>query len=472
MFGTGMVMVFDTEILYIVGVSTIGVVSLAYVLFGFSTDSSKKKLYIRGLKNVKNNCFINSILQSLASSDSMVQWLNQTATTRINNSNNNDNFNLIRQLSFICDKINNKIDCDRSEILSPEGVLDSLRKHRWMFSADEQDAFELFSVLLTTLDFESNQLSLALSIRDSVQSSNNHHCDHQNNTLMDEFNNKSKLITRINNPMIESMDKILRNSKNSLPTRGILSNHLKCQNCRRNYPIHLEIFNSISLSLPTLSSLQLGSSIPLEMCLNKFLTEEEIDDFHCQYCNQKSKFSKRIELIKLPRLLCFHVHRLVWLECQQTKRVEHIKFPEVLIMDPFKHNSIKFSNKKDREQLKSSAGGDIGKQQQSISHEGISAQYIYILNSVIVHLGNNHSGHFVCYRRSRSPTPSPTTSTTTATTTINDNDCRSLMKSKWFKTSDLLVKEVNKKEVFASCAYMLFYEKIKKESFLLKKDQS
>ena len=37
-----MVMIFDTEILYIVGVSTIGVVSLAYVLFGFSTDSSKK----------------------------------------------------------------------------------------------------------------------------------------------------------------------------------------------------------------------------------------------------------------------------------------------------------------------------------------------------------------------------------------------------------------------------------------------
>lgn len=42
MFGTGMVIMIDTEILYIVGVSAIGAVSLAYVFFGFSSDSSKK----------------------------------------------------------------------------------------------------------------------------------------------------------------------------------------------------------------------------------------------------------------------------------------------------------------------------------------------------------------------------------------------------------------------------------------------
>lgn len=45
---------------------------------------------------------------------------------------------LIETLIFYSLGINNKIDCDSPEVLTPEGVLDSLRKHRWMFSADEQ----------------------------------------------------------------------------------------------------------------------------------------------------------------------------------------------------------------------------------------------------------------------------------------------------------------------------------------------
>ncbi|OTF69132.1 ubiquitin specific peptidase 30-like protein [Euroglyphus maynei] len=378
MFGTGMVIMIDTEILYIVGVSAIGAVSLAYVLFGFSSDSSKKR-------------------------------------------------------------INNKIDCDSSEILTPEGVLDSLRKHRWMFSSGEQDAFELFSVLLTTIDFESNQLSLALSIRDSVQS------NQSDQNILDELSNKNKFITRVRSP-VESMNKILSNTKNSLPTRGILSNHLNCQNCHRNYPILLDVFNSISLSLPLLSTIEIGSSISLEMCLNKFLLEEEIKDFSCQYCNQKTTFTKRIELIKLPRLLCFHVHRLVWYEGNQTKRVDHIKFPEVLIMDPFKQSSIKTKCRQQQQQQIDS------NEKQLIMHERISSsKYIYILNSVIVHLGNNHSGHFVCYRRS------------SKSSIINGGNNNNRPKNKWYYTSDLVVKEVSKKEVFASCAYMLFYEKATKK---------
>lgn len=30
---------------------------------------------IRGLKNVKNNCFINAILQAISNCDSMIEWL-------------------------------------------------------------------------------------------------------------------------------------------------------------------------------------------------------------------------------------------------------------------------------------------------------------------------------------------------------------------------------------------------------------
>lgn len=67
-------------------------------------------------------------------------------------------------------------------------------------------------------------------------------------------------------------------------------------------------------------------------------------------------------------------------------------------------------------------------------------RYQYLLSSVIVHLGNSASGHFICYRRKSTSTPSNTS-------------------SKWYLTSDSAVREVSEKEVLSASAYMLFYER-------------
>lgn len=256
---------------------------------------------------------------------------------------------------------------------------------------------------------------------------------------------------------------------NTLPTRGILANHLICRSCNYKYPLHLDVFDSITLSLPS-SSLAL---ISLEKCLTKFVSSELIDDFMCEACSQKSIFDKKVEFIKLPKLLCFHLQRLVWLNGgRQFKRYDHVSFPEYLEMDPYTYKYVDpmscnlpvgliggknfFVDSGETSSLESTL--DLASQDKCVDssgdvangdpvHESCDAKrskpklarYQYALNSVIVHLGNSSSGHFICYRSKY------------------DAAAR---KTKWYCTSDLAVKEVSQTEVFSCSAYMLFYERI------------
>src|SRR5699024_4423403 len=59
-------------------------------------------------------------------------------------------------------------------------------------------------------------------------------------------------------------------------------------------------------------------------------------DFMCEVCSNRKSISKKIEFVKLPKLLCFHIQRLVWLAGEQPlKRYDHVVFPEFFQMDPF-----------------------------------------------------------------------------------------------------------------------------------------
>ena len=73
---------------------------------------------------------------------------------------------------------------------------------------------------------------------------------------------------------------------------------------------------------------------------------------------------------------------------------------------------------------------------------GVSNQNnCYKLVSVVVHLGDVSSGHFVTYRR------------------VPSTDGQRFP-AKWLYTSDTHVRKASRKEVMGADAYMLFYEKI------------
>lgn len=76
-----------------------------------------------------------------------------------------------------------------------------------------------------------------------------------------------------------------------------------------------------------------------------------------------------------------------------------------------------------------------------------STEYLFQLVAVLVHHGDMHSGHFVTYRRSPS---SPRSS--------------SPFSSQWLWVSDDSVRKASLHEVLSSSAYMLFYERVRKQN--------
>jgi len=77
----------------------------------------------------------------------------------------------------------------------------------------------------------------------------------------------------------------------------------------------------------------------------------------------------------------------------------------------------------------------------SSSSSSLARRTTYRLTSVVVHLGDVSSGHFVTYRRAPS---------------LNGQR----FPADWLYTSDLCVRHAALTEVLASDAYMLLYEKI------------
>ena len=230
-----------------------------------------------------------------------------------------------------------------------------------------------------------------------------------------------------------------------LPTRGILATHLICRKCQYKYPLHLDIFDSIPLSLPPNS---LVSSISLENCLSNFVSIELIEDFMCESCKCRSTFDKKMDFLKLPKLLCLHLQRLLWSTNDSlVKRVDHVFFPELLNMDPYvyvKRNDkpeqslhVGPVNNKLTTNINQNYTGDTILQNSTNLIQNF--RYKFILNSVIVHLGGSSSGHFICYRKQYNPVS---------------------RKVKWYYTSDLIIREVPRSEVFSCSAYMLFYERV------------
>lgn len=240
----------------------------------------------------------------------------------------------------------------------------------------------------------------------------------------------------------------LKNTRHQSPTQGVLSNHFICQKCGHDYPIQLDTFHSISLSLPSTID---PTPISLYSCLEKFFEFEDIEDYLCQYCNEKSILRKKIQLIKLPKLLCFHIQRLVWTADNEfVKRTDHIKFTEFLFMDRYKRRKELLRSANDDSVLNRDATFNNLVENQIVDFSSCDKilfdqkkfdktrlKNIYSLNSVIVHLGDSKSGHFICLRRKMNPNSK---------------------KIRWLYVSDLTVKEVSRDEVLAANAYMLFYE--------------
>jgi ubiquitin C-terminal hydrolase len=140
-------------------------------------DSSKSRkgklqLHPRGLINHRNECFINVILQSMASSNKVIEWLvfNKPQSSflfdtlskiialinRLEIAHLNSDSDIDQKPDFSDFNLNQ----DNLDFYAANHIKKSLNQHNWHIkSSDEHDCHEFFHLLMDVLDDELNELN-------------------------------------------------------------------------------------------------------------------------------------------------------------------------------------------------------------------------------------------------------------------------------------------------------------------------
>ncbi|XP_046841319.1 ubiquitin carboxyl-terminal hydrolase 30 homolog [Xenia sp. Carnegie-2017] len=348
----------EEKVLAAIGIcSFIGV--LTYVLSGRKklTSIGPDSLVYPGLVNVGNSCYLNSVLQALASVSIFVSWLKQHAQE------NNDGKNNLTKELFKYLQILNEPSCRMGVSFDPSTIFECLYSHGWVIPSQQHDAHEIFLVLLSTVA-EELAVSQEIHHRKIISSPEKETKFDNNGIVLQGGIAGSKLPTTL-----------------SYPFDGLFANQMTCEICSYKHAVKFDAFQTISLSLPSMGFRT--EVCTLEMLLEDFMNSESLDSVKCPQCfcaslqsgkHQKTHFLKKLSIAKLPSCLSLLINRSYWRDDGAPyKNNMFVKFSETLKIDSF---------------VKS-------KQPWNAS----SARVVYRLMSVIVHTGDANCGHYVTYRR-------------------------------------------------------------------------
>ena len=227
---------------------------------------------------------------------------------------------------------------------------------------------------------------------------------------------------------MDQIENLLKNTKykylmNSI-FGGITCQSLKCKNSNcGNVNKRKEKIYYISLDIKNCKN--------LKDCLNKYISEENIEDYKCEKCNNKITHVKNVLLEHLPNILIIHLQRITFnYETFQNEKVNsRIEFQRTINIKDY----------------------TIDKDNNNINNEN----YEYNLIGVVVHSGTAQFGHYYSFINSKN----------------KDKN------GPWYKFNDMNVSEYirpdfeqdmfggNKKhnnlsDDYSASAYMLIYEKI------------
>ncbi|XP_002131158.2 ubiquitin carboxyl-terminal hydrolase 30-like [Ciona intestinalis] len=445
--------------------------------------NKKLKYVVPGLLNVGNTCFMNVVLQSLASTSKLYIAFQKSPKS----------LKPVSAQDSLCEIIKVLNTGSDFNYYDPSNLLLVLKQLGWHISMDEHDAHEFFHVLLSTINEEMEVKKTECTIMNAVNGENI------------SFNVKQRCIEDV---------KLLQNNSSSNVNlygifRGLLSIRLKCVSCGQKTPVKFDGFDSLSLPIPE-TSVWIGRTTISE-CLKQFFAAEVVKSVDCDNCTQlasaestkkkiqrkqlgtdslnmnkiseklwrnyyssderktstvqtkiKSNFNREVMLAKLPQCLTFHLQRLVWKHGFPVKNHTHVQFEEFLNLSEFlfstnlqRKNTSRAARKPNPLILKLLSNNNSRSNHfKTLNHCGLLGGFSdnvkhckpqnawYKLCAVVVHIGSwTESGHYVAYRR-------------VPTETFN------ISKSKWVFTSDTVVRPASLSEVLSSTAYMLFYERV------------
>ncbi len=229
--------------------------------------------------------------------------------------------------------------------------------------------------------------------------------------------------------LIEKIDESLKNSSQKYLCGNVFGGstlqQVKCTNPEcGNISERKENINYLSLDIKGCKN--------VKECLEKFIVEEKIEDYHCEKCDKKITNLKRVLVDKIPNILIVHLQRIAF--SYETFTMEKINIP---IEFDKKFNIKNYTIDKD--------------------NNDIPLEYFdYELQGLLIHKGTAQFGHYysIIYSEEKDIT------------------------GKWYKFNDSSVTEVNFDQIedeavghiindYDASAYMLIYQKKMKKPVIV-----
>ncbi|XP_052200306.1 ubiquitin C-terminal hydrolase 22-like [Diospyros lotus] len=369
---------------------------------------------LRGLNNLGNTCFMNSVLQALLHTPPLRNYFlsdrhnryfcQQKSSVKKNDTNQNKN----SRLCLACD-----MDALFSAVFSGERTPYSPAKFLyswWQYAAnlasyEQQDAHEFFISMLDGIHEKVEK------DKRKPQSQGNGDCCIAHRVFSGIL--RSDLMCTACGFTSTTYDPCVDFSLDLEPNQGTST---KLSASKSHHSCNGE-------AGPVKSSRNCGMST-LMGCLDRFTRPERLGSdqkFFCQQCQVRQESLKQMSIRKLPLVSCFHIKRFEHSPIRNMSRKvdRSLHFPFSLDMAPYLSSSIlrsRFGNR-----MFSFDGDELDASELSSEFE---------LFAVITHTGKLDAGHYVTYLR---------------------------LSDEWYKCDDAWITRVNENIVRAAQGYMIFY---------------
>ncbi|KNA02703.1 hypothetical protein SOVF_216160 isoform B, partial [Spinacia oleracea] len=229
-------------------------------------DSSKKIYFVPGLRNLGNNCFLNVVLQALASCLSFRCFLEDVKNLQSSSRKEQvEDLPLLLSLATLLEELSTLQE--KSRPLNPQKVMTAMQQYIPQFQlSNQQDAAEAFLHLLSCLRDE---------LSDSYMPNSG--------SLADVAAPTSRILAFERIKDIKKEPERWRQQYLG-PLNGILGSFLTCQSCSSEIMMDFDFFHTLSLSPnPNFNACALGR-LTLEDCMKRFLAPEHVENYFCSHC--------------------------------------------------------------------------------------------------------------------------------------------------------------------------------------------
>ncbi|CAI9109149.1 OLC1v1008914C1 [Oldenlandia corymbosa var. corymbosa] len=327
--------------------------------------ASDKRWVVSGLQNLGNNCFLNVILQALASCSSFKKFLEEiieeyeSGIGRVEE--NPKTLPLADALASLLEElsaVHNEVS-----VLNPRKVMTAMDHYVPRFNlTSQQDAEEAFFHLLSSLREELFECYVP-----------------NDSSLVDATTSRNFRIISSSTRLKGSEQERWRRSFIG-PFDGIIGSSLTCQSCSYQISLDFQLFHSLHLSPVRSCGIAINTGCSLVDCLSKFFASEQLENYFCTHCwhvaamkyltvvknqadteklqqcneddscdckdlpslrhlpwsNSFSRTFKQLIIARSPQILCIHLQRAsVNLYGDSIKLLGHISFPLILDLSRF-----------------------------------------------------------------------------------------------------------------------------------------